>query len=179
MGKLTALAQAGTYRDGTEAEVRALHRLVSYLSQNPIIINIGAGDRAISTLAMLEKRPDAFIFSVDTKVKGNEEIYLRKAGLDSARVVRALGRSQDIGLHWPLDPDLVYVDGDHSYGGVRGDIGVWLPRVKPKGIIAFHDYVDLKERPTPAGKAIDELMVGYEVILRADRIIAFWQKGEK
>lgn len=178
---LTALKQAGAYRDGTEDEVRALHSLVSRLPPDPVIINIGAGNRAISTLAMLENRLDAFIFSIDVKVKENEGTYLRKASLPEQRVVRVLGRSQDVGTHWPLPVDLVYVDGDHSPEGVEGDIMAWLDKVRtrPRGIMAFHDYVDLEGKPTPASRAIDELMAGYEEILRADRIIAFWQEGEK
>lgn len=34
--------------------------------------------------------------------------------------------------------DFVYIDGDHSYEGVKQDIELWLP--KTKGILAGHDY---------------------------------------
>lgn len=36
--------------------------------------------------------------------------------------------------------DLVYIDADHSYQGVLGDLHAWYPRVKPGGYIALHDY---------------------------------------
>ena len=36
--------------------------------------------------------------------------------------------------------DLCYVDARHSYGHVKADIQAWLPRVRPGGIIAGHDY---------------------------------------
>ena len=36
--------------------------------------------------------------------------------------------------------DVVYIDGDHTYGGVKADIGAWWPKVKPGGILAGHDY---------------------------------------
>ena len=36
--------------------------------------------------------------------------------------------------------DFVFIDGDHSYEGVKKDIIAWLPKVKPGGIIAGHDY---------------------------------------
>jgi predicted O-methyltransferase YrrM len=35
--------------------------------------------------------------------------------------------------------DAVFIDGDHRYEAVLGDIKVWLPKVKPGGILAGHD----------------------------------------
>lgn len=36
--------------------------------------------------------------------------------------------------------DLVFIDGDHSYEAVQEDIEVWLPCIRPGGVIAGHDY---------------------------------------
>jgi hypothetical protein len=36
--------------------------------------------------------------------------------------------------------DFVYIDGDHSYKGVVDDIKNYLPKLKPDGILAGHDY---------------------------------------
>jgi predicted O-methyltransferase YrrM len=36
--------------------------------------------------------------------------------------------------------DLVFIDGDHSYEGVRQDILAWLPKIKDGGIISGHDF---------------------------------------
>jgi predicted O-methyltransferase YrrM len=36
--------------------------------------------------------------------------------------------------------DMVFIDADHSEAAVREDIEGWLPKVKPGGIIAGHDY---------------------------------------
>lgn len=38
--------------------------------------------------------------------------------------------------------DLVFIDADHSYNGVRADIDEWLTKVRPGGIICGHDYCD-------------------------------------
>lgn len=35
--------------------------------------------------------------------------------------------------------NLLFIDGDHSYEGVKDDIEGWIPHVKTGGIVAFHD----------------------------------------
>lgn len=35
---------------------------------------------------------------------------------------------------------LVFIDGDHSFEGCLRDINAWLPKVKPGGLLAGHDY---------------------------------------
>lgn len=36
--------------------------------------------------------------------------------------------------------DIVYIDGDHSYDGVKKDLAVSFQKVKPNGLICGHDY---------------------------------------
>lgn len=38
--------------------------------------------------------------------------------------------------------DFLFIDGDHSYEGVKADFENYSPLVKPGGLIAFHDIVD-------------------------------------
>jgi len=40
--------------------------------------------------------------------------------------------------------DVVYVDGDHTYEGVKTDIECWWPKVKPGHILCGDDYVESK-----------------------------------
>lgn len=52
------------------------------------------------------------------------------------------GNSAAVGQYvWNNTPiDLLFIDGDHSYEGVRKDIANWWGYLKPGGIIIFHDY---------------------------------------
>jgi predicted O-methyltransferase YrrM len=155
----------------TIQDIHCLKDLVSTLLGNPIIINIGACF-GTSAMAMLEERQDAFIFSIDTKPSPKEVEHLQLAGLyQYGRVVRLLGRSQDIGRHWPGLVDMVYVDGSHIFKEVKEDIEVWLPLIKPGGIICFHDY---DKSICPGVKpAVDYYFDVQEAIMFVDSMVAF------
>ena len=38
--------------------------------------------------------------------------------------------------------DFVFIDADHVYENVHKDILAWLPKIKPGGVIAGHDYIE-------------------------------------
>lgn len=154
----------------TVGDVDTLHSLVEMLPENPIIVNIGACF-GTSTLAMLETRPDAFIFSIDINVCPKEPGHIRQARLDEGRVVRVLGPSQDVGLYWPYKVDLVFVDGAHGYPEVVRDIRAWRDKVKGGGILAFHDYG--KPICPDVKPAVDAEMQGLVPFLHVESIVAF------
>jgi len=49
--------------------------------------------------------------------------------------------------------DFLFIDGDHSYKGVKADLTLWFPKIKIKGIIAGHDY---NETSCGVRQAVDE-----------------------
>jgi len=56
---------------------------------------------------------------------------------------------------WQDTPiDMLWIDGDHSYQGVRTDLELWAPLVRPGGLIAGHDYGHLES----VRRAWDELI---------------------
>lgn len=38
-----------------------------------------------------------------------------------------------------LPLDILFIDGDHSYQSVIGDLGKWVPEVRPGGLVLCHD----------------------------------------
>jgi predicted O-methyltransferase YrrM len=44
--------------------------------------------------------------------------------------------------------DLLFIDGDHTYEGVKKDFESYSPLVRPGGIVAFHDIVEHVKIPT-------------------------------
>lgn len=56
-------------------------------------------------------------------------------------------------IHGPFD--FIFIDADHSYEGVRDDIQRWWPKLKPGGVMAWHDY---RHNDYPGvEKAVDEI----------------------
>lgn len=61
--------------------------------------------------------------------------------------------------------DFLFIDGDHSYEGVKQDFEIYAPFVRPGGIIAFHDINDTerhRERNVYVGKFWNEIKDKYE-----------------
>ena len=54
--------------------------------------------------------------------------------------------------------DFIYIDGLHTYEGVREDILNYLPLVKEGGIIGGHDYGTPHPHLTGVTKAVDEVL---------------------
>lgn len=71
---------------------------------------------------------------------------LRSAGAKHLDLVR--GDSRTVGLPATPRPDLVIIDGDHSYAGVRADWQRFARLVAPGGLVALHDVL---EHPPAAG----------------------------
>lgn len=40
--------------------------------------------------------------------------------------------------------DVLFIDGDHSYAGVKADFDLWSPLVRPGGLVIFHDILPHK-----------------------------------
>uniref|UniRef100_A0A6M3IRM9 Putative methyltransferase n=1 Tax=viral metagenome TaxID=1070528 RepID=A0A6M3IRM9_9ZZZZ len=61
--------------------------------------------------------------------------------------------------------DFVYIDGNHMYGYVAMDLMQWAKKVRKGGIIAGHDYYDIKGSRSNRGVryAVDGFMKSYDI----------------
>ncbi len=96
------------------------------------------------------------------------------------------GNSQNVwrGFFDPID--FLFIDGDHYWMGVHGDMVGWLGKVRPGGIVAFHDYTDIwQDERTELGmiEGVKEAVDGWnwasttwERIEAPDSIAAFKRK---
>lgn len=82
------------------------------------------------------------------------------------------GYSQDILPMYPPIFDCVYIDGDHSYEGVKRDLEIAWAKTKPGGYICGHDY-EMNNTKTArvydfgVKKAVDEFCGTHQVFICA------------
>jgi predicted O-methyltransferase YrrM len=78
-------------------------------------------------------------------VRNGQVVWVRETGEEAARRHRAQG----------LPPvDFIFIDGDHTYDGLRVDWTGWSPLVAPGGVVALHDSRDTKENPRPGAGSV-------------------------
>jgi len=119
-------------------------------------IGTGKGTSLVRILYGLSLHEDVRVWTIDLIEQEEAREALIESQVPNWRYTFLVGNSAEIGgLDWePLD--LIFVDGSHSYEGVKDDVAAWAPHLKPEGVLAFHDYKNRKHRVT---KAVDETMV--------------------
>lgn len=82
---------------------------------------------------------------VDLSEAALAEAAGRAGKYPGCRVARHRGLSTDAGVlaAVPNECDLVFLDADHSEAGVVAELGAWLPKVRPGGVLAVHDSVNI------------------------------------
>lgn len=120
-------------------DVDAIIELVRALPERPVtVVDIGAG-AGTTALAVLETRNDnitVFTIDVDFENLNWARLALGNAGLlgNWIPVYRPSGKRF-------LDRvDLLLVDGDHTFEGVKADLDAWLPVVPVRGMVWLDDY---------------------------------------
>ena len=70
-------------------------------------------------------------------------------------------RASEFTNHQPLD--VLFIDGDHTYEGVRADWELYSPMVKKGGIVGFHDLILSPRFPNvQVGRLFNELATQYK-----------------
>ncbi|MEM1166842.1 MAG: class I SAM-dependent methyltransferase [Planctomycetota bacterium] len=113
------------------------------------IVEIGSY-RGKSTVIMALAEPNARITAIDPHTHehtpkpeaDNHAIFHRTllAHGVADRIEHWRRGSRGAAADWDGPPiDLVFVDGDHTYEGAKGDLAEWSPLVAPGGVVAAHD----------------------------------------
>jgi predicted O-methyltransferase YrrM len=127
------------------------------LAQRPPATVLEVGTELGGTFFLLARvaAPDALVISLDLPFSPGclypawrEKLY-RNFARDRQRIVtlrdnshsrHALDTVHELLAGRPLD--LLFIDGDHTYAGVKKDFEMYSPLVPSTGTIAFHDIVD-------------------------------------
>jgi len=161
------LAEISIFR-GAVQKMRELTPLVSVLKRRKLrtIVEIGTLDGGTLWLWCQLATPDALIVSVDLpldRFRGDWKAIkrLRSYGQaeQSLEFIRTNShqretRSEVTEKLRDRAVDLLFIDGDHSYPGVRKDFEMYAPFVRRGGIVIFHDILP---HPRVPACAVDRL----------------------
>lgn len=80
--------------------------------------------------------------------------------------------SAELGRRWDKTIDFLYIDGWHALEGIEPDCQLWLPHVRPSGVVAFHDSQDI-----PVAQCIEKYVsgAGWQQVGAAERMTT-WRK---
>lgn len=117
------LLEIGTYRGGT------LFVFSQLSAPNAIVISV---DCSMTFFGNVYRTGQGPLFRRFIR-KGQSLFLLRK----NSHKLQTLAQIQDILRGNELD--FLFIDGDHSYEGVRKDFEMYSPLVRAGGVVAFHD----------------------------------------
>ncbi len=150
-GRRSHLLQGIPFASGLEDSVWVLYGLARSLKPE-VCVEIGSarGKSACYVGLALEENGRGKLYAIDphTKTEWNDsysvETYeamrqnLGSLGLlDRVEIVRKTSGQAALGWNMPID--LIFIDGDHSYEGVKRDWELFTPHLAPFGVVVFHD----------------------------------------
>lgn len=130
-------------------ETIILQNLASDVPDGGVIVEIGSAWGWSATNMALASKQSVKIFCIDPWTLSSEAFQeKREKKFDRSimafgqRIVKIKAFSQDV--KWKDEIDLLFIDGNHQHPFVDMDYDNFSPFVKDKGVIVFHDYVNIK-----------------------------------
>jgi predicted O-methyltransferase YrrM len=145
-----------------EGEAKGLYWLLQELKPYSVVVEIGVQfGRSTTVIAEVSKEKRFAFYAVDSWKEANgDEAYDHV----SAQMQKHFWNfnlisadSIEYSKSFQGDIDLIHIDGDHSYKGVKADCEAWLGKVISGGYACFDDYghPGLED----VQKAVDEYIV--------------------
>lgn len=150
------LARRSVIRHGAIQHVDELTKFTKIVQQQSprTVLEIGTAQGGVFWLMCRLAAPNATLISLDLppseRHSGGERIAIDLESMKNpGQTVHVIHGDS----HAPETPgqvqkilgdralDLLFIDGDHTYDGVRQDYLMYSPLVRPGGLIAFHDIV--------------------------------------
>lgn len=105
------------------------------------IVEIGtcAGHSLVALAYGQKLKSGKKVTTIDIKKHSSLEQHIDKAQIKDWVNIK-LGNSKDIAKNWKKPIELLWIDGDHRYRGVKEDIVNWEKFVIKDGLIVLHDY---------------------------------------
>jgi predicted O-methyltransferase YrrM len=125
-----------------------LYKLAS--KKEGVFVEVGSylgASASIIALAITDKRIIGKLFCIDTW--GNDAMSEGKTNTFAefkentkhfdGIVSPIVGNSVETAEWFDKRIDFLFIDGDHSYEGVKADVNAWLPKLNKDALVVFHD----------------------------------------
>lgn len=122
------LNEASRLAQMVPVEIKELWAQAIGAGEGAMIVEIGTGQGGS---ALVLASGDGNVFTIDTE---------ESPDVPEGNFTKIIGESLKIAATWKEPIDLLFIDGNHFYEFIREDIKAWLPHVKQKGKVIFHDY---------------------------------------
>jgi len=173
------------YKGGStrDLEIEELKKLAS--ESKDIIVEIGGfqGRTSIELAKGSKEGQKHKIYVIDpwtgVKVHSTKDVFIDKntfvnniknAKMDDI-IIPIQSLSEKCLPQWDKSIGMLFIDGDHSYDGVKKDIK-WIKHVIPGGIVAFHDYL-LPKYKNSVVKAVNEIKDTLDFQTHIESLIVF------
>jgi hypothetical protein len=113
-----------------EYDMEAIYPAISRLGKDSVYLEVGV--RHGRSLAWARQWSKGDVYGVDI----NNEL-IEHPMLDKINFIHA--PSNEAVKNWTLPIDVLFIDGDHTYEGVKDDWDNFSPFIKPGGVVYFHD----------------------------------------
>lgn len=131
-------------------------RWIESLPDGATLVEVGSfRGKSLCSVAEILKRKKIRVWSLDiwgTRSYDEPDVEKHRAGMLNDFVknvteygldpvtICVMGKDSLSYIASLIEPDMVFIDGDHTREGVKLDLDTWVPRVKVGGVIAGHDY---------------------------------------
>ena len=124
--------------------------LLGVLTKSPprVVLEIGTGLGGTTLLLARVAAHNAIVITLDLPTGPSPQRLLDAGSREGKRIYAVRADSHDYSSYARIQSligrqkiDVLFIDGDHSYEGVRADFRLYSPLVRSTGWIAFHDIV--------------------------------------
>ena len=133
--------------DLTVHEMYTLNLLAKSKSGTFVEIGSYLGASTIAIADAINNTQDSKLYCIDTwkndaMTEGNRDTYHefeKNINKYKNKIIPCKGLSKDMSKIVNEKVNLLFIDGDHSYEGVKTDVQYWFPKLDDESIVIFHD----------------------------------------
>jgi predicted O-methyltransferase YrrM len=161
----------------SEVKSGCIVEIGSYRGRSSVFLGKGSLDGACAPVYAIDPHKN-FIGVLGGIFGPKDRTAFYRAMLDNecSEIVSLINLSSELfSIAWNEPVSLLWIDGDHSYEGVKRDFECWLPHLQVNAMIAFDDATDaalgphrLIEELIASGRFAEVVSVGKVVVIRSN-----------